>query len=214
MNEFSREKVESPVAKVLREGAVVGMANHTVLIAKDGTETPIDDSGAPIRDQGGTIRGTVLVFRDVTARRRADETGRLLAAIVQSSDDAIIGQTLDGVITSWNQGAQRIFGYSEQEMLGRSTSLLAPEGRDEMPQVLDRIRNGERVEQYLAVRRTMDGAIIDVSVTVSPLYDALGRIIGASKIARDVTEQVRATERLAALNADLQRVQRTPRKIQ
>jgi PAS domain S-box-containing protein len=205
VNEFSREKVESPVDKVLRERAVVGMANHTVLITKDGAEIPIDDSGAPIRDKNGNIHGTVLVFRDVTSRRRADETGRLLAAIVQSSDDAIIGHTLDGVITSWNKGAARIFGYSEEEMLCQTTAALAPEDGDEMPEVLNRIRNGERVEQYLAVRRTRSGTMIDVSVTVSPLYDALGRIIGASKIARDVTEQVRAALRLAALNADLKR---------
>lgn len=203
VNEFSREKVESPVSKVLREGTVVALANHTVLIARDGTETPIDDSGAPILDRNGNIHGTVLVFRDVTSRRRADETGRLLAAIVQSSDDAIIGHSLDGVITSWNKGAERVFGYSEQEMSGRSTSVLALPDQDEMPQVLNRIRNGERVEQYLAGRRTKAGAHITVSVTVSPLHDALGRIIGASKIARDVTEQVRATEKLAALNEDL-----------
>jgi PAS domain S-box-containing protein len=205
LNESTRETVESPVSRVLRERAVRGLSNHTVLIAKDGTEVPIDDSGAAILDKHGNTHGTVLVFRDVTARRRADETGRLLAAIVQSSDDAIIGHTLEGVITSWNKGAERIFGYSEKEMLGRTTAALAPEGSDEMPQVLDRIRRGERVEQYLAARCTQEGAEIDVSVTVSPLYDALGRIIGASKIARDVTQQVRATERLAALYADLKR---------
>ncbi len=203
VNEFSREKVDSPVTKVLREGTVVGLANHTVLIAKDGMETPIDDSGAPIRDRSGKIHGTVLVFRDVTGKRRADETSQLLAAIVQSSDDAIIGHALDGVITSWNKGAERTFGYSAEEMIGQPSAVLAPPGQDEMPAVLERIRNGERIEQYLTLRRTHAGNRINVSITVSPLYDAIGRTIGASKIARDVTEQVRATERLAELYADL-----------
>jgi PAS domain S-box-containing protein len=205
VNEFSRVKVESPVEKVLREGSLAGPASHTVLIAKDGTETPIDDSGAPIRDKDGNTRGTVLVFRDISSKRAADETSRLLAAIVQSSDDAIIGLNLEGVITTWNQGAERMFGYTEKEVIGQAGALLAPEGSDEMPHVLERIRNGERVNQYLALRRTRDGSRIHVSITVSPLHDALGRTIGASKIARDVTQQVLATERLAGLNADLKR---------
>jgi len=191
---------------VLREGTVVGLANHTVLIARDGTETPIDDSGAPIRDQSGKIQGTVLVFRDVSIRRRADEAGKLLASIVESSVDAIIGYDLGGIITSWNRGAQSILGYTPEETIGRSTSLLTTPGRgDEMPEILERIRQGEKIDQYHALRRTKNGLEIDVSVTVSPVFDALGRIIGASMIARDITEQVRATERLAQLNADLSR---------
>jgi PAS domain S-box-containing protein len=206
VNEFTRETVESPVAKVLREGGVVGLANHTVLIAKDGSETPIADSGAPIRDESGNIHGTVLVFRDVSARRRADETGRLLASIVESSDDAIIGHDLNGTITSWNLGAQRIFGYTAEEMIGRQTSVLTALGHvDEMPEVFERIGRGERVDQYHALRRTQSGAVIYVSITVSPLHDALGRIVGASKIARDISSQVRATEQLAQLNAELRK---------
>ncbi len=206
VNEFTREPVESPVAKVLREGGVVGLANHTILIAKDGSEIPIDDSGAPIRDEHGNVHGTVLVFRDVTVPRRADATSRLLAAIVESSEDAIVGHDLDGTIRSWNQGAERIFGYPAKEMIGRPTSFLtAPGQEDEMPQVLARIARGDRVEQFHALRLTGKGAVIDVSITVSPVYDALGRIIGAAKIARDITNQVRATERLAQLNDDLRK---------
>ena len=206
VNEFNRAKVESPVAKVLREGAIVGMANHTILVARDGTEIPIDDSGAPIRDASGTVYGTVLVFRDVTARRRAEETTRLLASIVESSDDAIIGHDLNGLFTSWNKGAERIFGYSAEEMIGRPTSVIAsPDREDEMPAILKRIQAGERIDQYQTKRHTKSGKVIDVSITISPLYDQFGRIVGASKIARDISEQVVAAQRLALVNAALQR---------
>jgi PAS domain S-box-containing protein len=188
INEYSRTTVESPVAKVLREGIVVGLANHTLLIARDGTEIPIDDSGAPIRDVAGTVHGTVLVFRDVTARRRAEETSRLLASIVASSDDAIISKDLHGVITSWNKSAERIFGYTAEEAMGQPITLIAaPDRVDEMPQILERIRQGERIDHYATVRRTKGGQLVQVSLTVSPIYDAVGRIVGASKIARDIT---------------------------
>ena len=113
VNEFSRARVEARWRKFCGKARIVGMANHTVLIANDGREIPIDDSGAPIRDEQGAIQGTVLVFRDVTARRRADETSRLLASIVQSDDDAIFSKDLNAIVTSWNSGAERIFGFSE-----------------------------------------------------------------------------------------------------
>lgn len=206
INELTRAKVESPVTKILREGAIVGTANHDLLIARDGTEVPIDHRGAPIRGESGTIQGTVLVFRDVTARRRADEIDRLLASLVESSGDAIIGHALNGVITTWNRGAESIFGYSPEEMIGRPSSVIAASDQaDEMPAILERITKGQRIEQHQTIRRTKSGKLIDMSITVSPLYDALGRIVGASKIARDVTGQVRAAERLAKVNADLQR---------
>jgi PAS domain S-box-containing protein len=130
--EDSHAAVANPVDRVLRENVVVGLANHTVLISRDGTERPIDDSGAPIRQENGKISGVVLVFRDVTQRRRAEAVQARLAAIVESSDDAIIGTGLDGVITSWNAGAQRIFGYGEKEIVGRSIDvLIAPDRRGE-----------------------------------------------------------------------------------
>jgi PAS domain S-box-containing protein len=205
VNEFSRARVESPVSKVLREGGIVGMANHTILIAMDGTEIPIDDSGAPIRREGGPIQGTVLVFRDVTARRRADETSRLLASIMESTGDAIIAQDLNRIVTSWNQGAERIFGYSADEIIGRNTSIIdAPGGQDEMPGILARIRNEERIANFETVRLTKAGKAIQVSLTFSPIHDALGRVIGVSKIARDITGRVEAAARLSQLNADLQ----------
>ncbi len=206
VHESDRAKGEIPIGTILDPTIDSGPMNDIVLIARDGTETPIDYKGAPIRSESGAFQGTVLVFRDVTERRRSEETSRLLASLVESSDDAIIGHDLAGVITSWNRGAERIFGYSADEMVGRTWSLIAPLDRpDEMPAVFARIRNGERIAQYHAVRRTKSGRAIDVSLTVSPVYDALGRIAGSSKIARDITQQVRAAERLAKLNADLQR---------
>ncbi len=205
VDELTREKVESPVTKVMREGTVVWLGEHSMLIARDGSEIPIDDSGAPIRGAGGRITGTVLVFRDVTARRRAEETVRFLASIVESSEDAIISHDLNGRFTSWNQGAERIFGYTAAEMIGQTASVIASPGSDEMPEVLQRIQAGERAEQYQAVRRTKSGQLIDVSITISPIRDELGRIVGTSKIARDISAQVRAAEALAQANSALQK---------
>ena len=197
VNEFTRQPVESPVAKVLREGGVVGLANHTVLLTPGGREVPIDDSAAPIRGPGGAIQGTVLVFRDVTERRKAEQTSRLLSSIVASSDDAIISKDVTGIVTSWNKGAERIFGYSAQEMIGHPIAILAAPGREyEMPEILQRLRAGERVDHYETVRRAKDGRLIDISLTVSPVLDTSGTVVGASKIGRDITERKRAEERL------------------
>lgn len=206
LNEYTREVVESPVTKVLREGVIVGLANHSVLLASDGTEVPIDDSGAPIRSADGKLQGTVLVFRDITVRRRADQVRQLLASIVENSEDAIISEDLTGTVTSWNRAAEKLFGYTADEMIGQSITRIADESRgNEMSEILARIQKGERIEQFETVRRTKSGDRINVSVTMSPIFDSAGRAIGASKISRDITERVRAAERLESLNAELRR---------
>jgi PAS domain S-box-containing protein len=122
---------------------------------------------------------------------------KLLASIVDSSDDAIISKTLNGVITTWNKAAERIYGYAEDEMIGRSISLLMPPDRpDEMIEILDRIRAGERVDHYETTRRRKDGSTIAISLTVSPIHDAAGAVVGASAIARDITERERIQAQL------------------
>lgn len=131
-------------------------------------------------------------------------TAEFLASVVEHSDDAIITKDLNGRVTSWNKSAERIFGYTAEEMIGQPIAILAPPDRlNEMPAILQRVRTGERVDHYQTARKTKDGRLVDISLTVSPVKDGNGRIIGASKIARDVTEQVRAAKRLSELNAAL-----------
>jgi PAS domain S-box-containing protein len=335
VNEYTRQTVENPIGKVLQTGKIVGLANHTALINKGGRAIPIEDSAAPIRDAHGRITGAVMVFHDVSDRRRAEDalratqarlratfdqaavgivvvdpngqlveanrrffellaysgeelhrmtfaqitdpldlpetqaqlhalfTGRVsqcafetryvrkdgstiwgrttltplsdtstevqrfigiieeitdrkraeqalgdargqaekirrnLAAIVESSDDAIVSKTLDGIISSWNDGAERMFGYAAGEIIGKPVTVLFPaEYIDEEAAILERIRRGERVEHFETVRMRKDGSLLDVSLTVSPIKDADGGIIGASKIARDITQRKLAEEAL------------------
>jgi PAS domain S-box-containing protein len=196
VNERTRKLAEDPVAKVLRTGNVCGLANHTVLLSRDGREVPIDDSAAPIRAPDGELFGVVLIFRDITEQRRAEHTRSWLAAIIESSEDAIVSKTLNGTVTSWNPGAARLFGYEPEEIIGRSiTTIIPADLRHEEEEVLARIRRGERVEHFETQRLTKNGRRIDISLTVSPVRDEEGSIVGASKIARDITERKRA-ERL------------------
>lgn len=330
INEQTRQPLENPIARVLATRYIVGLANHTVLISRDGTERPIDDSAAPIKDAQGRILGCVLIFRDITERRRAEnvlhrseqeladffenasvalhwvgpdgtilranqmelemlgysreeylghpiaefhvdrpviedilerltrgETLRdypaqmrykddsirdvlisanalfedakfihsrcftrdvtdlkraqkaqmLLASIVASSDDAIVSKSLDGIIQSWNAGAQRIFGYTPEEAIGRHiTLIIPPERMKEEEQILARLRAGERVDHFETVRVRRDGRPVRVSLTISPIRDEQGQIIGASKIARDITERKQAEQELRAKDAELQLV--------
>jgi len=197
VNEETRKGVENPAARVLREGVAVGLANHTVLIAKDSREIPIDDSAAPIKDEEGRIAGVVLVFRSIAERRQAEEVRLRLASIVESSEDAIIGKTLDGIITSWNEGAERLYGYSAEEVIGRPISILvSPDRPDEVPNILRRLKQGERIEQFETQRLSKDGEVLDISLSISPIKNNAGVIIGAATIARDITAARRVRQAL------------------
>ena len=145
-----------------------------------------------MRDATGGILGAVLVFRDVTERKQAEQAHALLAAIVESSDDAIVSKTLEGIIRSWNRGGERLFGYSSNEAVGKPITLIIPHDRiEEERTILARLVRGERIEHFETIRVTKDGRYIDISLTISPVRDPTGRIIGASKIARDITASKR-----------------------
>jgi len=303
INEETRQEVEDPVRKVLDKGAIVGLANHTILVRRDGTETPIDDSGAPIRDRNGNIKGAVLVFRDITERKkgeaaiarlasfpemnpspvvevdmagqvlyanratrrslpdlerrgplhpwladfhsffemlqdgqtqsiirevtigeqcyqqiayyvknekririygsditeikRIEENRSYLASIVESSDDAIIGETLDGVIISWNSGAKKMYGYTAEEVFGKSINIIMPPDRQyEGHHILERIKNGDCAVHIETERWQKDGKRIQIALAVSPIKDKFGNLIGASTIARDITKRKQMEEAL------------------
>ncbi len=172
-------------------------------LRKDGTEFPVEISLSPLETEEGTL--AMSAIRDITDRRGAEKTLSHFAAIVESSDDAIISKTLEGNITSWNRGAERLYGYSAGEAVGRPISILIPPGLlDEEPQILEGIKRGQEIEHRETVRARKDGGLIDVSVTISPMHDAAGRIIGVSKIARDITERKCFEQALQEKNIELE----------
>lgn len=192
VNEETRRPAADPVHRVIETGSVVGLANHTVLIARNGTECPIDDSAAPIRGADGKLHGVVLVFRDVTEARRAESAQRHLAAIIEGSEDAIVSKDLDGVITSWNAAAERLYGYPAAEIIGKPFSVLVPPDQaDEVAEMARRLREGIPTDHFESVRRRKDGKPIDVSVSYSPIRAEDDRLIGTAVIARDVSRRKR-----------------------
>lgn len=185
---------ECPMAIALREGRVIRGA-EAVAERPDGTRVPFLAYPTPLRDESGALVGAVNMLVDISQRKRDEEIAQRLSAIVESSDDAIIGKNLDGIVTSWNRGAEELFGYTADEMIGRPIATLVPADRhDEEPTILERLRRGERIDHYETVRRRKDGSLIEISLTVSPIRNAEGRIVGASKVARDITERRRAHE--------------------
>ena len=173
----------------------------------DGSERVVDFAMHPIRNQSGAIMFLYPTGVDISERKRveadlrdSEQRLRYVAAIVESSDDAIVSKNLDGIITSWNRGAERIFGYTAEEAVGQPIMIVIPQDRQsEEREILTRIRRGERIDHFETVRQRRHGSLINVSLTVSPVKNAEGKIIGASKIARDITEQKRSQERIATL---------------
>ena len=197
INQETHQTVENPVDKVRRLHRVVGLANHTILVARSGEEIAIDDSGAPIFDSDGKLTGIVLVFRDVTEQRKAQKAAAELAAIVEYSGDAIATKNLDGIIQTWNAGAERLFGYKAEEIVGQPAAVLIPPDRlDEESEILDRLHEGQPSKRLETIRVAKDGRRIRVSEGVSPVKDADGHVIGASKVVHDITQLAAAREEL------------------
>ena len=196
---------ECPMAVALKEGRIV-RGVEAIAERPDGTRLWFTPYPTPLRDADGRIVGGINMLMDITERKRDEDVKAKLAAIVESSDDAIVSKNLNGIITSWNRGAERIFGYTAQEAIGQPVTMLMPPDRvNEEPSILMRVRRGEKIDHYETIRRRKDGTLLDVSLTVSPLIDTHGRVIGASKIARDITERIRAEETLREAQLRLQR---------
>jgi len=185
---------ECPMAIALKEKrAIRGM--EAIAERPDGTRIPFLAYPTPLFDENGDLIGAVNLLADIETSRQVEQASRHYAAIIESSEDAILAKDLNGVIQSWNRGAERLFGYTAEEAIGQLVTLLIPADRcNEEPMILDCIRRGERIEHYETVRQRKDGTLIDISLTVSPIRGRGGKIIGASKIARDITDRKRAQE--------------------
>jgi PAS domain S-box-containing protein len=199
-----RREEEIDVLARLRRGERVDHF-ETVRRTKDGRRVPISLTVSPIRDAQGNIIGASKVGRDITERLKGDEIRARLASIVDSADDAVVSKTLDAIITSWNRGAERLFGYTVVEAIGQHIFLIIPEDRrEEEIDLLARLRRGERIDHFETVRQTKDGRRVPVSLTLSPIRGAQGNIIGASKVARDITERTVAQEALKRAHEELE----------
>lgn len=174
---------------------------QTTRISKEGHEIPISLTVSPVKDKEGVIIGVSKIARNISIEKLAEEKQAMLAAIVESSDDAIISKDLNGIISSWNSGAEKIFGYKEHEVLGKHISILIPQDSlDEETEIISRIRKGQKVNHFQTIRVTKTGDEIHISLTVSPVKDGNGNIIGASKVARDVTKEKKAEEEIRDLS--------------
>jgi PAS domain S-box-containing protein len=190
---------QCPMAMALKEKRPIrGM--EAVAERPDGVRVPFIPFPTPIYDASGALVGGVNMLVDISDRKDAEYSMQRLASIVESSDDAIISKDLNGIIMSWNFGAERIFGYLAEEVIGKSILILIPpDRRTEEDLIIRRIRSGQRVEHYETIRQRKDGSLIDISLTVSPLRNPQGKVVGASKIARDITERRRSEAQIVNL---------------
>src|SRR5579864_3497716 len=178
---------------------------ETVRVHKDGRRLIVSLTVSPIKDEKGRIVGAAKIVRDITQKKKLEEDALRLAAIVESSDDAIASKDLNGIVTTWNRSAEKLFGYKAEEIIGKSITLIIPqELHQDENMILDKIRRGEKIEHFETVRVRKNGERIDVSLTISPMKNNFGKVIGAAKIVRDITEKkkidraLRVTEKLAA----------------
>jgi two-component system CheB/CheR fusion protein len=194
---------ECPMAEVLRTG--ISASDQEIMIERpDGSRGIALVNIGVLKDRTGSLLGAVNCFQDITERRQNEQTIQWLASVVGTSDDAILTKSLGSIITSWNKGAERLFGYTAEEVVGKSvTILIPPDLRDEELTILERIRRGESVDHYETVRQCKEDRLISVSLTISPVKNAGGKVVGASTIARDITERKRAEAREKMLMAEL-----------
>src|SRR5580658_2534783 len=188
-------KTPKPEGKAIGHNRIQHLPSAGILTRLDGFEIAIENSIAPIYDREGLPTGAVIVFRDVTERKRREDDLSRLAAVVESSYDAIVSLTPQGVILTWNHGAERMYGYSTDEAIGQSILVLSPLGQPvEGSRLLEMVERGDAVEQFETVRAKKDGTQIHVAITLSPIKDSDGRVVGVSSVARDITESKRLEE--------------------
>ncbi|MBV9330409.1 MAG: PAS domain S-box protein [Alphaproteobacteria bacterium] len=206
---------ECPMAIAVRSKKAI-RGTEAIAERPDGTRVVFMPFPTPLLDDEGVLVGAVNLLVDITERRRDGDHARRLASIVEYSDDAIISESLDGIIESWNRGAERLLGYTAEETLGRHVSMLTPpDRRDEGKEIIARICKGESVDHYETVRQHKDGRAIDVSLTLSPVFDEHGRIVAASKIARDITDRRKVQEQQKLVLAEMKhRIKNTLSTVQ
>ncbi len=201
-----RSRVTEAIERLLEEGGEYRIEYRVT--RPDGSVQWLEGRGAVYADTDGQSRRLVGVCMNISERKQIEEQNARLAAIVQSSDDAILAKTLDGTILSWNGGAERIYGYRADEVIGKSVSVLSPEGRlDEISDIMERIALGQRVDHYETLRQRKDGQVIDISLTVSPIRNSEGIIIGASSVSSDITDRKRAEREMQEARAKAETAQ-------